>query len=117
MRNLFFVIPLIILAGCSAGVQKTDVEILAVGQDVWIRDIGSDSQMHEGGPQEVVNATSESLQLEVKKSGLFSGASLRIDNVSGSVYIERALSGTNNVPIPEALGKLFTPGNPFNTND
>lgn len=44
-------------------------------------------------------------------------SSVEVRNVSGSFYIEEALTGMVNVEMGGVVGKLFKPGDPFRMDE
>ncbi|MEW6234763.1 MAG: hypothetical protein AB1656_05190 [Candidatus Omnitrophota bacterium] len=121
MRKARYIILAIMAMGlmsCASSMKEKGFIVDGVGGDLLIRDIASDAQM----PSEIdvsasanipIDGTQSPLDLAIANRGLFSVDTVTIRNVTGNVVIERALTGTQNVSIPESLEKLFTPGDPF----
>lgn len=122
-----FVLVLSCFAGCAMRESK-DLVVGDVGGDMWIRSIGSDNQcngndhvFHQEGVS--VGASAETpgivgtqippIKAAFNSTGMFAGHSVRIEHVSGSVYIEEAANRNQGITIPETLGKLYKPGDPF----
>lgn len=122
IAGMVFVILMIVfiawmLSGCASHQSKT-FRVDHVGGDLWIRDIASDAQMpSEGtgfqGETEMPAAGIPDIGINYIGRGLFASHDVIIGSVSGSLFIDRALSGTQNVDIPASLEKLFIPGDPF----
>ncbi len=108
------------LCGCAQWDTKT-VRMSVVGGDVWIRSIGSDNQYRQDGTQTSTSVSTPGLAgtqippmaASYVTTGMFAGHSVRIEHVSGSVFIEEAVNRNQGISVPDALGKLFQPGDPF----
>lgn len=109
----------ILMAGCATTGSQQKFIVDGVGGDLWIRDIGSDAQELRGSNSLEINTEipikSEKIPvgLNYQNAGLFRGMSAEIKNVSGSVFIDKALTGAQGIDLPASIEKLFVPGNPF----
>jgi len=110
----------LLFSGCTLGNQRqTDVYVGRVGGDLWIRSIADGAQMNTGNSSVDANtpgmptAGIPPIGLAILGNNSGQSTKVQIDSVSGSFYVESALYGAQGVPIPDALEKLFTPGNPF----
>lgn len=102
------------LIGCSAFTLRT-ARIQNVEHDLIIREIAAGAQMQAGDGTTISATLSESVTgsdpvtIDATGDGVAGISRWWIGSVSGSVIIERILTDAQNVPIPEALGKLYTP--------
>jgi hypothetical protein len=111
----------LMLAGCALGNrQSADIHVGHVGGDLWVRSIADGAQMSSGESTSIDLSTDgvpasgiPPIGLGVLGSGMGRSTKVMIDSVSGSFFVDSALHGAQGVPIPEALGKLFKPGDPF----
>lgn len=108
----------VIFVGCGSA-QYSRLEIGHVGGDMWVRSIANRAQM-EGGSTRVDAETPgmptagiPPIGFGILGKGMGQAASVRIGSVSGNLFWDSALDGSQGVPIPDALEKLFIPGNPF----
>jgi len=114
----------ILILSCLTGCAQWDRKSVTMGQidgDVWIRSIASDNQYHQNNV--TTNASLETpgipstqippVAISYKTTGMFAGHSVRIESVSGSVFIEEAANRNQGIDVQAALEKLFKPGDPF----
>ena len=115
MRYLVLVL-LVWMVGCAGVYSERHLVIDGVGGDLWIKRIGSDSQM-QGGERGVEVDVVGQYGGRVVDSGVLGLSSVEVRNVSGSFYIEEALTGMVNVEMGGVVGKLFKPGDPFRMDE
>ena len=108
----------LLVSGCSTGpAHYHHVKVGEVTGDVWARKLGSRAQMEGGKNQIGIGVPIDGIPVRVDAEGTapILGTIITIDKVGGSLYIEEALVGTQNVNIPEAFRALYknANGDPF----
>jgi len=109
----FIILPLI--CGCAGATSMGKIEVGALTGDLLIVDIGSNSQMPvEGGTTVDASGTVPGtvpvpINLAIERTGLLSGQSLSVETVGGSIIIQRAFVGTQNVELEHVLPTVFIP--------
>lgn len=115
MRLIIVLIVAIALAGCSASRERSLV-IDGVGGGLILRDMGSNNQHYgEGfsGNADVnmpINGFQSPIKLDLSGRGLLSYSTIEIRNIYGTVLIQRAGSGNQNMSVAEILEKIAIPG-------
>lgn len=106
----------LLMQGCASAETSGVIDIGQLKNDLYIVDIGSNAQMPTEGGTDVdldttppIGGVPTPLDLAIKRTGLLSGQSLRVDTVGGSIIIQRAFVGTQNVPLEKVMPKVFVP--------
>jgi len=113
---LLIMFGMFVMSGCGA-THYYYVNVGKVDGDVWARKLGSRSQMRGGESEFGLAIPIEGIPTKMYTEGdsPLLGTTIRIEEIGGSLYIEEAFVGTQNVPIPEAFRALYknSNGDPF----
>lgn len=117
--SLTLVFCLAMHACLSSGSKSKTFTVRNLHGNLLIRDIGSDAQVSAGGAvldakgSIPVSGVPSPVSVYAEMRGLLSVNDIVIENVTGNVVIERALTGTQNVPLESAIKALYESGDPF----